>query len=244
MLRAELATFKERVWSAISHVRGEITSEVQKQVAPVARAITSLEAEVVTQQTHLFESTMAQSRSLSSFGDYAGPEHRFTAAGDVRVLNAMMHKMDAVDHDSRRSVKALAKLREGVKQLATDVAQALLARADKAEFEAFVAASRDQVRAHIARLRPTPVVLLFPPANPPANPPARPLAHPPTHPPPPTHPSSLLQAISLIKWETTPAPCNSTTACSRSTSGSCPKGTLAGSLQWATRRTPSCGSTG
>jgi len=149
-LRVELATFKERVWSAIAHIRGEITSEVQRQVAPVTKALTLLETEVVTQQNHLFESTVAQGRTLfsssSSYGDYAGPRSDGFSGADGRVLNALLHKMDAVDHDSRRGLKALTKLREGVKQLATDVATALLARADKGDFEAHVRAAQAQAQ--------------------------------------------------------------------------------------------------
>ena len=62
----------------------------------------------------------------------------------MRVLNALIHKMEKVDHESKRYGKVLAKLREGVKVFGTDVATALIHKADRAEVMGCLQTQREQ----------------------------------------------------------------------------------------------------
>ena len=64
---------------------------------------------------------------------------------DVRVLNALVHKMEAVDAESKRYGKVLSKLREGVKLLGTDVASALQSKANQSEVLSMLITDREKV---------------------------------------------------------------------------------------------------
>ena len=64
---------------------------------------------------------------------------------DVRVLNALVFKMEAVDAESKRYGKVLTKLREGVKLLGTDVASALQSKANQSDVLSMVKADRAKV---------------------------------------------------------------------------------------------------
>ena len=145
-LKIEYQQLAENVWAAVAHIRGEIRGEVQRQVTPLSRAIASLEAEVLSQQENLFQSTLSQGKTIGSFPDsYTGFRQGGSSSssssssgghlngGDLRVLNALIHKMEKVDHESKRYGKVLAKLREGVKVFGADVATALACKADHAE---------------------------------------------------------------------------------------------------------------
>jgi len=160
--RNELLEFQERVWSAIAHLRGEIREEVTRQVLPLSKAVAAVESEVWTQQEHLFQHTVAGGKTIGSFADAVEDyvnEGKFgrtfsngnggdnnTKSGtsaaalavrfgreDVRILNALVHKMEAVDAESKRYGKILSKLREGVKLLGTDVASALQSKANQSD---------------------------------------------------------------------------------------------------------------
>ena len=64
---------------------------------------------------------------------------------DVRVLNALVHKMEAVDAESKRYGKVLSKLREGVKLLGTDVASALQSKANQNEVLSMLITDREKM---------------------------------------------------------------------------------------------------
>ena len=170
----ELLEFQERVWSTIAHLRGEIRAEVSRQVLPLSKAIAAVESEVWTQQEHLFQHTVAGGKTIGSFADAVedyvnegksssfgrknyngnGNENSNTSAAalavrfgreDVRVLNALVHKMEAVDAESKRYGKVLSKLREGVKLLGTDVASALQSKANQSDVLSMLTTDRTKV---------------------------------------------------------------------------------------------------
>lgn len=64
---------------------------------------------------------------------------------DVRILNALVHKMEAVDAESKRYGKILSKLREGVKLLGTDVASALQSKANQSDVLSMLITDREKV---------------------------------------------------------------------------------------------------
>jgi hypothetical protein len=150
-LKIEYQQLAENVWAAVAHVRGEIRGEVQRQVTPLSRAIATLETEVLSQQENLFQSTLSQGKTTGFFpDDYAGLRGSGSFNGgsssnvDMRVLNAVIHKVEKVDHESKRYGKVLAKLREGVKVFGADVAAALQGKADRADVTCQLQAHRDR----------------------------------------------------------------------------------------------------
>lgn len=159
-LKVEYQQLAEKVWAAVAHVRGEIRGEVQRQVTPLSRAIATLEAEVLSQQEHLFQSTVSQGKTIGFFPDnYAGVTSSSngsssgTSNSDFRVLNALIHKMEKVDHESKRYGKVLTKLREGVKVFGADVAIALKGKADLDEVMRCLQAHQDKAESTEEEMR-------------------------------------------------------------------------------------------
>ena len=168
--RNEMLKFQERVWSAIAHLRGEIRDEVTRQVLPLSKAVAAVESEVWTQQEHLFQHTLSAGKTIGSFADAVDDyvnEGKSNSVGrkfsngnienstnrgisavtlaDVRVLNALVHKMEAVDAESKRYGKVLSKLREGVKLLGTDVASALQSKANQTDMLSMFKTDQDKI---------------------------------------------------------------------------------------------------
>ena len=154
-LKIEYQQLAEKVWAAVAHVRGEIRGEVQRQVTPLSRAIATLESEVLSQQETLFQSTLSQGKTTGFFpddytgirgssGSFNGGSGGSSSNVDTRVLNALIHKMEKVDHESKRYGKVLTKLREGVKVFGADVAAALQAKADREDVTRQLHAHQDR----------------------------------------------------------------------------------------------------